>query len=91
VTFAHKGETPGLGAEIDTKAFQEQFVGKEIFNDKGNFTSIKVIKGGIDLIPENLRKHGVDAISGGTITSNGVSDMLNDCLENYIPYFKKSI
>ncbi|HCT70200.1 MAG TPA: hypothetical protein DF409_03250 [Bacteroidales bacterium] len=32
--------------------------------------------------------HGVDAISGGTITSNGVSDMLRDCLENYVPYFK---
>lgn len=89
VTFAHKGETPGLGAEIDTKAFQQQFVGKQIFNDKGDFTSIKVVKGGIDLIPENIRKHGVDAISGGTITSNSVSDMLNDCLENYLPYIKK--
>jgi len=36
-----------------------------------------------------MRIHGVDAISGGTITSNSVKDMLKDCLENYVPYFKK--
>jgi Na+-transporting NADH:ubiquinone oxidoreductase subunit C len=89
VTFDHKGETPGLGAEIATKAFQEQFVGKKLFDDNNNFTSIKVVKGGAKTLPEDQQIHGVDAISGGTITSNGVNDMLKDVLECYLPYIEK--
>lgn len=84
VSFGHKGETPGLGAEISTEAFQQQFVGKKILDESGDFVSVKVIKGGApagDL-------HGVDAISGGTITSNGVTEMLKRTLSNYIGYFK---
>lgn len=88
-TFSHKGETPGLGAEIDQLSFQQQFVGKTIFDDNGKFTSIMVVKGGVKLLPDNQQIHGVDAISGGTITSNGVTDMLRDNLENYVAYFKK--
>lgn len=83
-SFGHKGETPGLGAEIDTEGFQKQFAGKKIFDESGNFVSVKVVKGGA--APEDL--HGVDAISGGTITSNGVTEMLKRTLSNYIPYFK---
>ncbi len=82
-SFGHKGETPGLGAEIDGEAFQKQFVGEKIFDKSGNFVSVKVIKGGA--APDNL--HGVDAVSGGTITSNGVTEMLKRTLGNYIPYF----
>ncbi|PKP34630.1 MAG: NADH:ubiquinone reductase (Na(+)-transporting) subunit C [Bacteroidetes bacterium HGW-Bacteroidetes-17] len=89
VTFGHKGETPGLGAEIDTKDFQSQFVGKEIFED-GKFQSISVVKGGIVNLPENMKIHGVDAISGGTITSNAVTEMLANCLENYVPFITKN-
>jgi len=88
-TFSHKGETPGLGAEIDQLFFQEQFIGKKIFDDNGNFTSIIVAKGGAKMLPQNMQIHGVDAISGGTITSNGVTDMLRDNLESYVAYFKK--
>jgi Na+-transporting NADH:ubiquinone oxidoreductase subunit C len=88
-TFTHKGETPGLGAEIDQVFFQEQFIGKKIFDDRGNFTSIVVAKGGAKMLPQNMQIHGVDAISGGTITSNGVTDMLRDNLESYVAYFKK--
>jgi Na+-transporting NADH:ubiquinone oxidoreductase subunit C len=83
-SFGHKGETPGLGAEIDGEEFQKQFVGEKIFDESGNFVSVKVIKGGA--APDDL--HGVDAISGGTITSNGVTEMLKRTLSNYIPYFK---
>lgn len=87
VTFGHKGETPGLGAEIATEIFTGQFPAKTIFDENGNFTSIQVVKGGV--ANSNLDpSHGVDAISGGTITSNGVSAMLNDCLENYVTYFQ---
>ncbi len=89
VTFGHKAETPGLGAEIDTKDFQKQFIGKRIFNNSGEFTSINIVKGGIGLLPKDLKIHGVDAISGGTITSNAVADMLNNNLSSYVPYFKK--
>lgn len=87
VTFGHKGETPGLGAEIATDLFTHQFPGKTIFDESGNFVSIQVIKGGVKNSSINP-VHGVDAISGGTITSNGVSAMLHDCLSNYITYIK---
>lgn len=83
-SFGHKGETPGLGAEIETEEFQKQFVGKKIFDESGNFVSIKVVKGGA--APGDA--HGVDAISGGTITSNGVTEMLKRTLGSYISYFK---
>ncbi len=89
VTFDHKSETPGLGAEIATKGFQKQFIGKKIFDDQGNFTSIKVVKGGVKKLPEAERIHGVDAISGGTITSKGVDAMISNVLESYLPYIEK--
>ncbi|MCD4698316.1 MAG: NADH:ubiquinone reductase (Na(+)-transporting) subunit C [Bacteroidales bacterium] len=91
VNFGHAGETPGLGAEISTTPFEEQFLGKTIFDDNYNFKSIKIVKGGIGTMPPAEQIHGVDAIAGGTITSNGVSDMIRDCLENYVPYIKKQI
>jgi Na+-transporting NADH:ubiquinone oxidoreductase subunit C len=81
-TFAHQGETPGLGAEIATPEFQAQFQGKTIFSDT-KFVSISVVKGGA---PKG-DTHGVDAISGGTITSQGVERMLFDCLSSYKPFF----
>ncbi|PKP54021.1 MAG: NADH:ubiquinone reductase (Na(+)-transporting) subunit C [Bacteroidetes bacterium HGW-Bacteroidetes-1] len=89
VTFGHKSETPGLGAEIETPIFEEQFPGKTIFDENGNFVSIGVIKGGVANQPETQQSHVVDAISGGTITSNGVSAMLKNVLESYEPFFKK--
>ena len=82
--FDHEKETPGLGAEINTPMFQEPFAGKTIFEGEV-FTPIKVIKGG----PKEGDMHGVDGISGGTITSNGVSDMLSERLSMYLPYFNK--
>lgn len=86
-TFDHKGETPGLGAEINTHHFENQFKGKTIFNEQGEFISVNVVKGGAD----GNAQHAVDAISGGTITSNGVKDMLLNGLDNYVPYIKKNI
>lgn len=81
--FDHKSETPGLGAEINQASFQKPFEGKTIFDEAGEFTGIKVIKGGAKGDP-----HGVDAISGGTITSNGVTEMLMRTLKLYEPYFQ---
>ena len=85
VTFDHKGETPGLGAEINTSSFESMFPGKKLYeNDK--FVSINVVKGGAK--PGDL--HGVDAISGGTITSKGLEKMLQDCLVKYNDYLIKN-
>ncbi|HOI31299.1 MAG: NADH:ubiquinone reductase (Na(+)-transporting) subunit C [Bacteroidales bacterium] len=89
VTFGHKSETPGLGAEIETPVFTDLFPGKKIFNEKGDFVSVGVIKGGIENFPADVQRHNVDAISGGTITSNGVNDMIKNVLESYVPYIQK--
>jgi Na+-transporting NADH:ubiquinone oxidoreductase subunit C len=80
--FDHKGETPGLGAEINTPSFQDQFVDKKIFDNQGNFVPVRVVKG------IGTGDHQVDAISGGTITSDGVSEMLESGLEIYLPFIK---
>lgn len=77
--FDHKGETPGLGAEIREKWFQEKFKGKKIFNETGKFVSVEVVKGGT---PDD-NPYGVDGISGGTITSKGLEAMIFDCLQPY--------
>jgi len=82
--FDHKGETPGLGAEIANAEFQEQFTGKSIM-DGASFTGITVIKPGKNVNPQ----HEVDGISGGTITSVGLHNMLGDCLQSYVGYFSK--
>lgn len=84
--FAHDKETPGLGAEINQKFFQVQFIDKKIMDETGNFVSVKVVKGGAK--PDDM--HAVDAISGGTITSNGVQTMMKNCLGNYELYFKSA-
>lgn len=81
-TFDHKTETPGLGAEIKEKFFTEQFKGKKILGDAGDFKSIIVKKGNAS------GSYEVDGISGGTITSVGVEDMLKDCIIAYVPYLK---
>jgi Na+-transporting NADH:ubiquinone oxidoreductase subunit C len=85
VTFDHTGETPGLGAEINTSAFESMFPGKKFF-DNETFVSIQVHKGGAD--PNDI--HGVDAISGGTITSKGLQKMLYDCIKKYNDYLLKN-
>ena len=89
IIFDHKGETPGLGAEITTSAFEDQFIDKTIFKENGDFISVKIQKGGAKTLPANMQNHAVDAISGGTITSDAVSDMMKSCLGNYVEYSKK--
>ena len=79
IIMAHKGETPGLGAEIATPKYQANFVGKTIF-EGDKFVSVKLRKGGA-----KDPAHEVDAISGGTKTSDGVTAMLYNSLENYLP------
>jgi Na+-transporting NADH:ubiquinone oxidoreductase subunit C len=84
VNFDHKSETPGLGAEINTKVFQKQFFNKTLFDDQGNFVSVNILKGGA--LPDDM--HGVDAISGGTITSKALEKTIRECIGYYQNYFK---
>ena len=87
--FDHKGETPGLGADINKDWFEKPFSGKTIFDKDGNFVSITVHKGGKGAAERaGDTEHGVDAISGGTITSKGLEAMVKDNLQNYVNYFK---
>jgi Na+-transporting NADH:ubiquinone oxidoreductase subunit C len=85
VAFDHKAETPGLGAEIkDNPAFRKQFIGKQIF-ENGQYVSVLVKKGGA----EKGNLHQVDGITGATITSDGVTKMLESGLKNYLPYIEQ--
>ncbi len=87
VIFDHQGETPGLGAEISTPVFEKQFKDKRIFDKNHNFVSVKVVKGGAD----KDDPHAVDGISGGTITSDGVSDMLKNNIRFYLNFYEQNI
>lgn len=82
VAFDHKAETPGLGAEIkDNIAWKNQFTGKKLFTNDGEFKSVYVRKGGAkDPVYE------VDGISGATITADGVTEMLARGIKYYQPY-----
>lgn len=77
VDFSHDSETPGLGAEITADKFKSQFAGKNVVKDAE--IALTVVKNG------TIKDAEVecDGISGGTLTSNGVKDMLKACLSNY--------
>ena len=81
VSFDHKGETPGLGAEIkDNPTFGKQFEGKKIY-DGSEYKSVAVVKGGV-----KDQNHQVDGISGATITGDGVGEMMFRGIKYYEPY-----
>ncbi|BCL70846.1 Na(+)-translocating NADH-quinone reductase subunit C [Vibrio nigripulchritudo MADA3029] len=67
ITYYEQGETPGLGGEVENPSWRAQFVGKKLF-DENHQPAIKVVKGGA---PEGSA-HGVDGLSGATLTGNGV-------------------
>lgn len=83
-TFFHKGETPGLGAEISTAIFQDQFVDEKI-SENGIYAKMLMMKDGSGV----SQTHKVDGITGGTITSKGVEEMLDRTIQVYVDYFKK--
>ena len=90
ITFYKHGETPGLGAEIEAAWFQDNFKGKRILDNEGNLVSVTVVKGTASgYYNEPQLSHYVDGISGATITSKGVTEMLKKHLSNYTPYFKR--
>ena len=85
--FTHASETPGLGAEIATKHFQNEFIGKKIKNSDNKFISIAIVKPGQHVEDKDY----VDGISGGTITSKGVEKMLLSSIGQYEPFLNQTI
>jgi Na+-transporting NADH:ubiquinone oxidoreductase subunit C len=79
VKFDHKGETPGLGAEIKTTLFQKQYIGEKVNQP------IIVVKDGSN---NGNSDYKVDAITGGTITSKGVEEMFVRTAKKYSEYFQ---
>lgn len=76
--FGHESETPGLGAEVAHDWFSDEFVDKQLFKD-GVFKSVAIVKPGKSVSDRDY----VDGISGGTITSHGIDNMLYNTLEGY--------
>jgi len=82
-TFDHKTETPGLGAEIKQPFFYNQYL-KEVISVDGEYKKIKVVKDG-----SGADDFKVDGITGGTITSKGVEEMVDRTIQVYVKYFNK--
>ena len=83
--FNHESETAGLGAEIkDSQAWQEKFQGKKVLDESGN-AAIAVVKK-----VENPASE-VDCVTGATLTSNGVSDMLREGLVKGVKLLQSSV
>ncbi|WP_460217967.1 Na(+)-translocating NADH-quinone reductase subunit C [Psychroserpens sp. MEBiC05023] len=85
--FDHKGETPGLGANIKQRFFMDDFIGEHLMSN-GSFKGINVAKGNADPKNNDKTDNEVDAIAGATITGDGVSAMIKNDLKLYVPYFK---
>lgn len=82
-SFGHKGETPGLGAEITQGFFIDRWIGEKLTDETGNFTKFEIVKDG-----SGANEKKIDGITGGTITSKGVEEMANRCLVVYATYFQ---
>lgn len=87
VYFDHKGETPGLGANIKARYFMDDFEGESIL-DGNRYAGIQVAKGNNDPLNERKDDNAVDALAGATITGNGVSAMISQTVGLYKNYLE---
>jgi Na+-transporting NADH:ubiquinone oxidoreductase subunit C len=87
VYFDHKGETPGLGANIKMRYFMDDFTGESILNGT-QYAGISVAKGNNDPLNKTKDDNEVDALAGATITGNGVSAMIKESVQLYKPYLE---
>jgi Na+-transporting NADH:ubiquinone oxidoreductase subunit C len=86
VYFDHKGETPGLGANIKERFFMDDFIGEEMMSND-SFIGVTVKKGNNDPKNDDKTDNEVDAIAGATITGDGVTAMIKSELKKYVTYF----
>jgi len=84
--FDHKGETPGLGANIKMRYVMDDFIGESI-EKNGAIVGVTVAKGNNDPVNEDKYDNEVDALAGATITGNGLSAMLSSSLKKYESFF----
>ena len=89
ITFYKHGETPGLGAEIEKDWFQDNYKGKKIWDEKRRqLIPIKVVKGKVEnVVAKTEAPFYVDGISGATMTSKGVTAMVDKWVNIYEPFF----
>lgn len=80
--YSH-AETPGLGGEIESQWFRKSFVGKKILNSQDKFVSVGIAKGKAENLPQDLREHYVDGISGATLTGKYLSEGIKETLMKY--------
>ncbi len=88
IFFDHKGETPGLGANINQRYFMDDFTGESIMQDT-RYAGISVAKGNNDPLNDRKEDGKVDALAGATITGNGVSAMISESVNLYKDYLTK--
>jgi Na+-transporting NADH:ubiquinone oxidoreductase subunit C len=70
LTFYEQKETPGLGGEVENPQWKKQWAGKKVFDAEGK-VALQVVKGSAE------GEYGVDGLSGATITSNGVTNLVH--------------
>lgn len=82
--YSHS-ETPGLGGEIESAWFQDNFKGKKILNAHNQLVSVHIARGKAENLPRKLQDHYVDGISGATLTGRYLSEGLEETLTKYEP------
>ncbi len=87
VYFDHKGETPGLGANIKMRYFMDDFTGESIL-DGTKYEGVAVAKGNNDPLNNRKDDNAVDALAGATITGNGVAAMIKESVNLYKDYLE---
>lgn len=87
--YAH-AETPGLGGEVDNPRWKQQWVGKELYGDDKTEPQIQLVKGGVSSDARD-REHKIDALSGATLTSRGVQQLVNYWMgdRGFAPFLQK--
>ena len=87
--YAH-AETPGLGGEVDNPRWKRQWVGKEVYNEDRSEPQVRLVKGGVSADAQD-KEHKVDALSGATLTSRGVEQLVNYWMgdRGYAPFLQK--
>ncbi len=88
--FYSHAETPGLGGEVDNPRWKKQWVGKEVYGGELTEPQIRLVKGGVSADAAD-KEHKVDALSGATLTSRGVQQLVNYWMSDrgYAPFLQK--
>ncbi|MDX1633371.1 MAG: Na(+)-translocating NADH-quinone reductase subunit C [Marinobacter sp.] len=90
IGFYDHAETPGLGGEVDNPRWKSQWVGKQLYDEEIGDPQIRLVKGGVSADAQD-REHKVDGLSGATLTSRGVENLVNYWMgeRGFATYLKK--